>query len=59
MGKDFRVGSFWHREANWYDHPASSNSRTLQNNVIEKAREAGENDPLITRAPQSNMALIL
>jgi hypothetical protein len=27
--------------------------------VIEKAREAGENDPIITRVPQSNMALIL
>jgi Family of unknown function (DUF5678) len=27
--------------------------------VIEKAREVGETDPIITRAPQSNMALIL
>ncbi len=27
--------------------------------VIERSREAGETDPIITRAPQSNMALIL
>jgi hypothetical protein len=27
--------------------------------VIEKAREAGEADPIITRAPQSNIAMIL
>jgi hypothetical protein len=27
--------------------------------VIEKARESGETDPIITRAPQSHMALIL
>jgi hypothetical protein len=27
--------------------------------VIEKAREAGETDPIITRAPQSNVAMIL
>jgi len=27
--------------------------------VIERSREAGETDPIITRAPQANMALIL
>ena len=27
--------------------------------VIEKAKQAGECDPIITRAPESNMALIL
>lgn len=27
--------------------------------VMEKAQQAGENDPIITRVPQSNMALIL
>jgi hypothetical protein len=27
--------------------------------VIEQSREAGETDPIITRAPQANMALIL
>jgi hypothetical protein len=27
--------------------------------VIEKAREAGETDPILTRAPQSNVAMIL
>lgn len=27
--------------------------------VIKQARESGENDPIVTRVPQSNMALIL
>lgn len=27
--------------------------------VIEQARQSGEDDPIITRVPQSNMALIL
>jgi hypothetical protein len=27
--------------------------------VVDKAREAGETDPIITRVPQSNIAMIL